>query len=422
MSFITCNYNKNLIYAFVYWAVEIFLRSLIYLDWKLFQVYKKDSINEYFYIILMNISDLLSGFLVMYTQCSIKEKQNNDYSDVSSKKSKIQLISEDKIMAFYVNQKFISKIIAICILDLLNRSTFYIFYQTNPKALHNDISHKAQFDIINHIDIIARFLLSIYLLKAKIFKHHKLSFFIILVGFLILIPTDAISLHFNQEGKDEKLTYIYIGVFSFKSILLPLQDIIQKKVFIENYVLPEYLMILRGLGEMVLMIIITPVLYYTLWINDNENFELATDTKNMILLILIYVISTFIKSYVLLKVIYYFSAQSVSFLIISESITGSITEIVNFFKEPKSDYSQIIVLLIDIIVILITSFGTFVYNEIIVIKKWELDLNVASEITSRSLKEIYKIKLDDEEDDDDEDEDEDTDGEKKPVELNDIYE
>ena len=89
----------------------------------------------------------------------------------------------------------------------------------------------------------------------------------------------------------------------------------------------------------------------------------------MITLIVIYVSASFIKQYLLLKVIYYFSSQSVSFLLISESITGSITEIINFFSSDDSNYVNIIFLTIDILIILLTSFGTLVYNEIIVIKR-----------------------------------------------------
>ena len=163
-------------------------------------------------------------------------------------------------------------------------------------------------------------------------------------------------------------------------------------------------MLIKGLGGLFLILIITPILYGTIWINDNESFKLVSDLTNMITLIVIYVSSSFIKSYLLLKVIYYFSSQSVSFLLISETITGSITEIINFFSSDDSNYVNIIFLTIDILIILLTSFGTLVYNEIIVIKKWGLDKNVAREITTRALLEVDKIKILDNEDEDDEEE------------------
>ena len=431
MSIIYFNYNKNLNYAIIYWIVEIILRGLIYLDWKLFKIYKKDSINEYFYLVLLNISDLLSVFLVIYIHCSIKRKPSYDlnYSDTSSSKSskssksKIKLISEGNLSGFFLSKSFIYKIILICILDYLSRSTFFIFYQSNPDATHDDIDHKVQFDIINHIDIITNFILSYLMLKTKIFKHHILSFVIIIIGFILVIPTDTLQLHFFESERCRRLTYIYIGVFTFRGILFPLGDVIHKKVYIDNYILPEHLMLLKSLGGLLILLIITPILYFTIWINDDDSFTIVSDLTNMITLIIIYVSASFIKQYLLLKVIYYFSSQSVSFLLISESITGSMTEIINFFSSGDSDYANIIFLTIDIIIILLTSFGTLVYNEIIVIKKWGLDKNVAREITSRALLEVDKIKISDhdDEDDDDDEEEGDYDEEPKMVELNEKY-
>ena len=56
--------------------------------------------------------------------------------------------------------------------------------------------------------------------------------------------------------------------------------------------------------------------------------------------------------------------------------------------------------------ILITTFGTLIYDEIIVIHKWGMDNNVASEISSRAKSEIDSISiLDDEKDKEDDIED-----------------
>ena len=165
-------------------------------------------------------------------------------------------------------------------------------------------------------------------------------------------------------------------------------------------------MFLRGLGEFVLILIITPILYFTLWsgkIIFNENLG------KIALSIILYTLSSFIKEYLLMKVIYYFSSQSVSFLIISQSITGSICEIIKYFKSDESAIKSVF-LIIEIIVILITMFGTLVYDEIIIIKKCGLDTNVATEISSRARSEINSISnFDDDRTEDDNEEDEDID-------------
>ena len=213
MSFISFNYNKNLNYAIAYWALEIIIRIFMYFNWEFFQISVKDSINEYIYLILLDISDLLAGFLVIYTQCSMKQKNKNKNEDVLERRStinKIEYISVEE-KSLHKSKSFIYKMILICILDFINRAAFYIFYQTNKDANHENISHKAQKDIIIHLDILARYAFSILLLKNKIFKHHKLSIILITIGFIILIPIDIMEI-INSKKIEDRLSYIYWDV------------------------------------------------------------------------------------------------------------------------------------------------------------------------------------------------------------------
>ena len=287
---------------------------------------------------------------------------------------------------------------------LYKSSRFFIFYQTNKEANHDNVSHKVQKDIIIHLDILARYILSIIFLKTKVFKHHKLSIILITIGFIILIPIDILAVQ-NSNRINAKLTYVYIGVVFYRGIFFPFEDTIVKQVYSNEYILPEYVMFLRGLGQLILIIFITPILYFFLW--SNESFDFVDNIAHIIITIIIYTFSSFIKAYLLLKIIYYFSSQSVSFLIISESLTGSISSIIKFFSFFKKRQLAIITFVIEIIVILITTFGTLVYDEIIVIKKWGLDINVAREIASRAKIETDSISVIDDNISENEEEEED---------------
>ena len=404
MAFITFNYNKNLNYAIVYWALEIISRSFIYFEWEYFRIVTDDAINEYIYLFLLNISDLLAGFFVLYINYSSKKKKVQHESDNETAMT-VEFVSVRE--RYFTTKSFIYKIIIICCLNYLNNLTSFIFYSLVKKAKHENISYKVQTDIINHLDIISRYIFSIVLLENKVFKHHKFSIIVILIAFFILIPTDTISLHFfPKEQVNEFYTYMNIGFFCFRGVLFPFEDTLTKKVFTDDYAFPEFCMFLRGLGEFVLILIITPILYFTLWsgkIIFNENLG------KIALSIILYTLSSFIKEYLLMKVIYYFSSQSVSFLVISQSITGSICEIIKYFKSDESAIKSVF-FIIEIIVILITMFGTLVYDEIIIIKKCGLDTNVATEISSRARSEINSISnFDDERTEDDNEEDEDID-------------
>ena len=404
MSFISFNYNKNLIYAIIYWALEIINRIIMYFEWGYFELFEKDSINQYFFVLLYNISDLLAGFLVLYINCSLKKKQKPKVESGENKSffNNIEIISGGEKRVHH-SKNFIYKIILICLLDYISRSNYFIFYQIYQEATYENVSQKAQKDIIINSDIISRYILSIFFQKTKVFKHHKFSIIIISIGFLFLIPTDIISIHYFTSGINEGLSYIYIAITFLRVILFPFEDVIVKKVFTDDYVIPELLMFLRGIGEFILILIITPIFYFFVWKNENNNFVFKNELTNAILMIIFYTLSSFIKAYVLLKVIYYFSSQSVSFLIISESITGSIYEIIKFFMSEKYDF-KIVILLIEIVIIIITTFGTLIYDEIIVIRKWGLDKNVAKEIISRGESEINSIGLIVDEDDEDNEE------------------
>ena len=53
-------------------------------------------------------------------------------------------------------------------------------------------------------------------------------------------------------------------------------------------------MLLKSLGGLLILLIITPILYFTIWINDDDSFTIVSDLTNMITLIIIYV-SIFLK-------------------------------------------------------------------------------------------------------------------------------
>ena len=414
MAFISFNYNKNLIYAIVYWGLEIIFRSVIYFRFVNFRIVTDYAINEYIYLFISNISDLYSGFLALYIHFSSKKTTIHEQSDNDTSRSKISTIIEFVSVKekYFTRKSFIAKMILISCLHYASHLTPFIFFSLIKEANYENIFYKANADIVNHFDIIIRYIFSYLLLETKIFKHHKFSIIIILISFAILGPTDIISMHiYPQDSIDIIYTYKYIGINLLRGVLFPLEDTFVKKIFTEDYIIPEFCMFLRGVGQFILIVIITPILYFTLW-KGNIYINQEYDKGTIVLVIILYSLQTFIKEYLLMKVIYYFSSQSVSFLIISESITTSIMEIILCFKDNKSQNLKYLFFAIELIVILITTFGTLVFDEIIVIKKWGLNLNVAKEISLRARSEIKSISnLDDDvtieetEDNDNEDKD-----------------
>ena len=180
-----------------------------------------------------------------------------------------------------------------------------------------------------------------------------------------------------------KCSLLYI---KFQNIFFYKKNII----FIEDYIMSEFFMLLRGFGEFIIIVIVTPFLYFFVWKNIDDIFSTNQNLGFIILIMLVYILQSFIKAYLLIKVIYYFSSQSVSFLVISEAITGSIAEIIKFFISENYDY-HIFTSSIEIIVVLISTFGTLIYDEILIINKWGFDTNVAAKIRSRARSDVYSI-------------------------------
>ena len=156
-------------------------------------------------------------------------------------------------------------------------------------------------------------------------------------------------------------------------------------IFSRNYFLPEKFMLFRGIIIGIIIVILTPILYCSF----SLSLKLSFDTAKIITAI-IYTLASSVKSYFLLKIIYHFSSQSVSFLVISESVSGSILLIIKFINNTHKEKGLIILLIFEIIGILIIAFATLLYDEIIIIKKWGLDKNVRKVIISRGIEDVKK--------------------------------
>ena len=317
MSLLSFNWDKHFIYAIIYWILEICVRLAMYLKWEeYFKVSDSDIQNEYVYVILLTIADLLAGFLVLYIKLTFKRP-------IKPRKS---ISGIEYIYDNYKQNKrkyIINKMIIICCLNYLSRSLYWISYAITG-ANNNEVSHQLQKDVVNTIDIFMRCIFSIFILHIVIHRHRIVSMGGIIVGFFILLPADFVLLS-RDETKRLGMTVSYVAILALRGLSVPFEDTLIKKLYTENYVLPEKFMLLRGIAVSLLIIIVTPILYFSFGLTWKISFH----TENYIILV-IYTLASFVKSYFLLKIIFHFSSQSVSFLVISESITGSIFQIILF--------------------------------------------------------------------------------------------
>ena len=388
MSFFSFNFNLNLIYVLIYWLFNISLQLLI--DYKyeeLFRLSKKNyAENEYIYIIFIIISNLLNGFLIIYVNCSTKKRSKVENTNNT------KLIYRDPLK--YRNRQFFLKLILISSIELFNLLSYFIFFSLFRDAKNDEVAHKGEKDIISFFDIIMRYIFSIFILKTKVYKHHLWSIYAIIIGFILIVPFDIMQF-ISEKDKNTVYSFIFIGISSLRSIFYPLLGTLIKTIYRDYYILPENLLFLMGIIESILIIIITLILFFS----NVLKFELTFTFWNVFMSI-IYTLINFIRQYIVAKIIYLFSSQSVSFLIISKSIAVGIKGIIDFFQsEEKNKVEFSFALIFGIISIFIIIMGTLVYDEIVIVNKFGLNLNVKRGIHERALTEVESA-IDDLEDED----------------------
>ena len=384
MSLIRWNFDKNFIYVIIYWVIEISIRILSSLKPEFFKLSKDTVNNEYIFVILNFLADLLAGFLVLYSNCKSKSKNINNEALITKSHSDLIYTKLDKL-----KKKFYIKLIVIVVLNYISRSRKWISYAIT-RADPEEISHTFKNNIKISLDIIIRYLLSDFFLKVKVYRHHFFSTFTIDIGFVLLIINDIVLMCCGKVDYDLVNTMIFTGIASISGVICPIQDTFLKQIFTEDYLYPVNYQFYRGIAESILIAVITPILYFSFHIEPSFN----RDNLNIVIpSIIIHTFSSFVKSFILIKIVYHYSFQSVSFLLISHSFGCSITRFIETFKKGIDDKWKIIFIFLEIISILIILFASLVYDEIIIINKWRLNENVKLGIINRGELDTFEMNI-----------------------------
>ena len=211
MSILSFSWDKHFLYAIIYWILEISVRLVMYLRWEdYFKITGNEVQNEYIYLILLTISDLLAIFLYLYVKYSFKKQQ----CKIQKTDSKSELIYEERQTD---NQKnLIKRLIIICVCTYFSRSLYWISYAITG-AKNEDSSNLLQKDVVNTIDIIMRYIFSIFILHIVIHRHRIVAMVGIIVGFCILLPTDIVLI---KEG-DCKFYGDYVAILALRGFSIP---------------------------------------------------------------------------------------------------------------------------------------------------------------------------------------------------------
>ena len=157
MSLLTIKCDKHFIIVIIFWILEITLRLMLSLKSNFFTFTQDIIKKEYMFVIFLNAADLLSGFLVLYSNQSSKTGKNKEKNILSNKVSKSELIYEEFGQA--PKKNYYKKVIIIIILDYINCSFFWISYAITG-VKDEEVSHlleneKNKMGMITIINIIS---------------------------------------------------------------------------------------------------------------------------------------------------------------------------------------------------------------------------------------------------------------------------
>ena len=393
------DYHRSFGLLISYWIFELFFRLFLNLGWHFFQFNDNDADDEYIYVILQNFSDFFSYLeLILHIR---KQKQidssaitNNDNINNSIANE----INKNEINGCSCNIKFnLSSIkpilFLIFLLDLYNRSSFYISYKV-IELKNAQVSQKLAKDMLILLDTVFRIIFSIKINNDESYmRSHKIFAIISIISIMaILIIVDVIHSTFTDEYNLLNCMYYFL-VLSPRFIFYPLVDTLNRNYMYNKSISPCGYMRRRFAFEFIYLAIITPPLYYS----SILHFSSDIFCPRFFLISALYIFCCFVKSNLIINVIYYYNTQSVSFLIISESLASSIIEIIDFFKgeENLNDPLNIIISFVEILLIILIGIVTMIYEEIIIINICGLNKDLKKEDYQREVNDILDITSED---------------------------
>ena len=371
-----CNFNN--IYFLLYIIMQF---ANIFIEYKFDP--KEDEVNEspdkYFLpeqiindFYIHNISDFLAIIPYFIRKKILKKKDKNinmkidDSSLIYNDNKTLVTNKKKKTILFYL--------ILIGILDFLQKfaTTLYsIIYKDKQISIYN-------FSSTSSLEIISQFICSYIILKIHFYKLQKLSFFLNLGIFIIILIIDIINA--VKFIENDIKSYFF---WAFNIIFYSIEYSYAKKILLNGFISVYLLMIIKGSILFILVLLFSLIMLLT----KKEIFPrigfFLTHTK-YILLIIAKIFTNFFLSLSTWLIIDRFSPNYFPFALIFNESCYFIVELI----VGDDDYTIMgWDLYFRIFLYVISFIGVLIHNEIIIINicdlgsdtKYFLDLKVESE-------------------------------------------
>ena len=383
MAFFSFSCQKSFFYLLGFWIIDflISMHRMIYLPGEISSIESMKK-SEFIYINLKTVSDLCAGFLILHTYIRMK-KINQKEEQKTVEKVKSILSRKNKYMLIFL----------ISLLEFICRSTdfFYLIIIKKFTIRAGEIAW------LISVDFFARIFISRRVLKFRLFRHHYFSIVLIILGFFSMSICA-----FESISEYELNNWPYFIFIIIKNILLPLEDVYNKILLTDKFLLPHYLMFWRGLFNCIfltllgLCIIVPGVIEY----NFNTPDEMNSNITIFLLHKIIFIIFSFCRAFIYLKVVDVFSPQHVAFC------NAAFYLYLLILCRCKNDKS-ILILIIDIFSLIVIIFATLIFNELIIINAFGFNQNTKKGFIKKEMLELQNINsLENHEDEEDSEENE----------------
>ena len=400
MAFLSFNCLKSYYYLFIFWVLDLIIITVT--DLYLFEEIDNHEYLQgidFIYLSCLNIADLFAGFLVLHTHFTMRTKKVkiNEMEDEKKEEQKQRKIKKtiketnyqkdatiQKPYDLIYNENSIKKhqfiyLFLISLIEFIARSSDLLFLLILKDKMP---IRPGEINWLISVDTFARIIFSRLILKAKIYKHHICSLILIIIG-LFSMSVCA----FKAIAKEELDNWPYFLFIAGKYILLPLEDVINKILLTDEFLLPHYLMFYRGIFNFFMLailgssVIIPGIVKFTYF----SQFKTENELIIQVIVKVLFTFFSFFKAFSLLKVIDIFSPQHVAFL--KNAFT-----LYQLLKCRLYNKDNVFLMIVDAIFLIVMIFATTVFNEMIIINAWGLNKNTKKGLLAKEKQELQDIR------------------------------
>ena len=284
-------------FLFLFYFISAMVRQYIFKGTKTI-----DSISvPIFKLYVLNIGDFLS--IIPYLIIRKKTKSHN--AELIKKKN--NLLAKINYTDIFKKKKkqILLYIFIMCLFDFIAQISTPIFYMIQG-SLKIQLKN-SNLNIVLVFNVIFLFLLTKFILNIAFYSHHYFSFIMFIICLIVMAILDLIGI----ESKDKIDFLLYMSIRIFSALLYDIVNNLVKIIFLKYYFSPYLLLLVKAIIHFFFLIIFSFPLFFVRFYDEKGGMKIIFSMlstifngKIMILIYIIYIISSFFYNIITFLIIY----------------------------------------------------------------------------------------------------------------------